>query len=259
MFITIQNMKLHYIVEGEGTPVILLHGWGANIQAFAPVHQHLAKFHQVYTLDLPGFGESQEPPEAWGTENFADFLREFIEKLEIEKPILVGHSHGGRVSICYSAKFGDVRKVILVDSAGIKPKRKAKYYFKVYLYKAAKQLLRLPIINKKRDELLTKVKSMLGSTDYKNSSGVVQQTMVRVVNEDWRHALPKINVPVLLIWGENDTDTPVSDGELMEKLLPDAGLVVLKNAGHFAYLDQMHQFLVIVDKFLEKDRKGCNE
>ncbi|MCD8510672.1 MAG: alpha/beta hydrolase [Bacillus sp. (in: Bacteria)] len=256
MFIDINGMKLNYIVEGEGSPVILLHGWGANIQAFRPVHNHLAKYHRVYTLDLPGFGESQEPPEQWGTEDYTDFLHAFIQKMEIKNPTLLGHSNGGRISIFYATKYGGLNKIILVDSAGVKPKRKLKYYIKVYTYKAAKHLLSLPILNRYKDEILSKVKSKLGSSDYKNSSGVMQQTMVKVVNEDLQHLMPKVNVPVLLIWGENDLDTPVSDGEKMEKLMPDAGLVVLKNASHFAYLDQLRQFLVIVDKFLEKDRRG---
>lgn len=256
MFIDINGMKLNYIVEGEGSPIILLHGWGANIQAFMPVHNHLAKFHRVYTLDLPGFGESQEPPEQWGTEDYTDFLHAFMQKMEIKNPILMGHSNGGRISIFYAAKYGGLNKIILVDSAGVKPKRKLKYFIKVYTFKAAKHLLSLPLLNRYKEEILSKVKSKLGSSDYKNSSGVMQQTMVKVVNEDLKHLMPKVNVPVLLIWGENDLDTPVSDGEKMEKLMPDAGLVVLKNAGHFAYLDQLRQFLVIVDKFLEKDRRG---
>ncbi|MBU9713788.1 alpha/beta fold hydrolase [Evansella tamaricis] len=256
MFISINDMNLHYKMEGEGSPIILLHGWGANIQAFAPVHNHLAKFHRVYTLDLPGFGESQEPPEAWGVEDFTDFLHAFIEKLDIKNPILMGHSNGGRISILYASKYGGVKKLILVDSAGVKPKRKPSYYFKVYFYKTCKQVLRLPILNRYRDDILSKIKGRVGSTDYKNASGVMQQTMVKVVNEDLQHLMPKISVPTLLIFGENDTATPVSDGKIMERLIPDAGLVVLKNAGHFAYLDQLQQFLVIVDKFLEKDREG---
>ncbi|ADU31581.1 alpha/beta fold hydrolase [Evansella cellulosilytica] len=256
MFITINNMKLNYKVDGEGSPVILLHGWGANIQAFSPVHQHLAKHHKVYTLDLPGFGESEEPPEQWGTEDYTDFLHAFIQQLKINNPILIGHSNGGRISIFYSVKYGGVKKVILVDSAGIKPKRKLNYYLKVYTFKTLKHILSLPILKKYKEDILAKVKSKTGSTDYKNASGVMQQTMVKVVNEDLQHLMPKMNIPVLLIFGENDTATPVSDGKRMEELIPDAGLVVLKNAGHFAYLDQLHQFLVIVDKFLEKDREG---
>lgn len=255
MYINLTDVRLNYIQSGEGQNVILLHGWGANIGAFRPVHEHLAKHFNVYSIDFPGFGESQEPPEPWGVEDYTDLLREFITKLKIDNPILVGHSFGGRVSIYYAAKYGGIKKIILVDSAGIKPKRNPSYYIKVYTYKACKNILKLPGLRKHADTILTKIKTKTGSADYRNVSGVMQQTLVKVVNEDLQHLMPKIKVPTLLIWGENDEATPVSDGKRMEELIPNAGLVVLKNAGHYAYLDQLHQFLIIVDKFLEEDRK----
>lgn len=250
------DVTLNYHVSGEGSPVILLHGWGANIQAFGPVHKNLEKNFRVYSLDLPGCGESTEPPEPWEVKDYAKMLKEFIEVMEIEKPILIGHSHGGRISIFYTATYGNVEKVILVDSAGIKPKRKASYFIKVYTFKTAKNIVKLPGLRKYSDRLLTKVKTMFGSTDYKDASGVMQQTMVKVVNEDLQHLMPEIQVPTLLIFGENDTATPVSDGKRMEELIPGSGLVVLKNAGHFAYLDQLQQFNAIVNKFLEDHRRS---
>ncbi|CAM3983316.1 alpha/beta fold hydrolase [Alkalicoccus chagannorensis] len=248
--------RLHYHVSGEGQAVILLHGWGADIRAFAPVHKTLEQDFRVYSLDLPGFGNSEEPPEQWGIADYCNVLKEFIDKEGIESPILVGHSFGGRMSIYYSALLGEVEKVILVDSAGIKPKRKPSYYAKVYTFKAAKQLFRLPGLSSRREELLGKVKSMLGSSDYKSASGVMQQTMVKVVNEDLQHLMPKIEVPVLLVFGEDDTATPVSDGKKMEELIPDAGLVVLKQAGHYAYLDQPRQFNAVIHSFLEKNKRS---
>lgn len=254
MNIDIDGTNVHYHVSGEGVPVVLLHGWGANIQAFAPVHQFLEKHFKVWSIDFPGFGESEEPPEPWTVGDYTNMLEKFLKKLGIEEPILIGHSFGGRVSIKY-ASSRPVRKIILVDSAGIKPKRKPSYYAKVYTYKAFKNLLKLPIINRYEQEVLSKVKKKLGSADYKNVSGIMQQTMVKVVNEDLRHHLPSINAPTLLVWGELDDATPVEDGKLMESMIPDAGLVVLKNAGHYAYLDKRNEFLVIIDSFLQKDKE----
>ncbi|WP_240378039.1 alpha/beta fold hydrolase [Bacillus piscicola] len=253
MNIDIDGVNVHYHVSGEGADVVLLHGWGANIQAFAPVHQSLEKNFRVWSLDFPGFGESDEPPEPWTVGDYTVMLEKFLQKLEIDQPILVGHSFGGRVSIKYAANH-PVRKVILVDSAGIKPKRKPMYYVKVYTYKTFKKLLKLPIINRYENDILTKVKGKLGSADYKNVSGIMQQTMVKVVNEDLQHHLPHIKAPVLLVWGEQDEATPVADGKLMEKLIPDAGLVVLENAGHYSYLDKRNEFLIIIDSFLQKDK-----
>ncbi|WP_018924383.1 alpha/beta fold hydrolase [Salsuginibacillus kocurii] len=255
MFIDVDGVNVHYHVSGEGKDVFLLHGWGANIQTFRPVHEYLEKHFRVWSIDFPGFGESEEPPEPWGVEDYKNMLVRFFEKVEVSEPILVGHSFGGRVSIRYAANH-KAHKVILVDSAGVKPKRKLKYYLKVYTFKASKKLLNLPIVNRYKDQILSRVKKKLGSSDYQNTSGVMQQTMVKVVNEDLQHLMPKIKVPTLLVWGENDEATPVSDGKIMEEKIPDSGLVVLERAGHYAYLDQLNRFLVIIDSFLDKDKEA---
>ncbi|MGM7703381.1 alpha/beta fold hydrolase [Pseudalkalibacillus sp. Hm43] len=254
MNIEIRGVNVNYRVSGEGRSILLLHGWGTSLKSFEPVHNNLEKHFKVYSIDFPGFGESQEPPEAWDVEAYTNMLREFITQLNIEDPILVGHSFGGRVSIRYAAHH-PVHKIILVDAAGVKPKRSMKYYYKVYTYKTLKKVLDLPGLKKHKEEILTKVKGKVGSADYKNASGVMQQTMVKVVNEDLQRFMPDIQAPTLLIWGENDTATPVEDARIMEKAIPNAGLVVLKGVGHYSYLEKLNEFLVIIDNFLEKDKE----
>ncbi|MBB6451363.1 pimeloyl-ACP methyl ester carboxylesterase [Geomicrobium halophilum] len=255
MFIDINGSQVHYHRSGQGKDVLLLHGWGANIDTFAPVHRNLEQYFTVWSIDFPGFGESSEPPEPWSVDDYTNMLDTFIKENGIERPILIGHSFGGRVSIRY-ASDRDVHKIILVDSAGIKPKRSWKYHAKVYTYKASKLVLNLPGLKSRKDDILANVKKRLGSTDYQNVSGVMQQTLVKVVNEDLQHYLPKISVPSLLVWGEHDDATPVSDGRTMEEKIPDAGLVVLKGAGHYAYLDNLQEFLIILNHFLDKDKEA---
>lgn len=252
MEIQVNGVKVNYIVDGQGQDVILLHGWGQNIEAFKMVHDHLANRFRVFTIDFPGFGQSDMPPTPWMVEDYVQTVEMFVRELDIQNPILIGHSFGGRVSIVYASR-NPVRKMILVDSAGIKPKRSLNYYLKVYTFKTAKKLLKLPIINRREQELLQKLRGKFGSSDYKSISGVLQQTMVKVVNEDLQRFMPSISTATLLIWGENDTATPVSDAKIMEKSIPDAGLVILKNCGHFSYLEKFHEFKVIVDHFLKKD------
>lgn len=255
VFTDINGGQVHYHCSGEGKDVILLHGWGANIDAFSPVHRNLEQHFKVWSLDFPGFGKSPEPAEPWSVDDYTNMLEQFIKQHGIERPILIGHSFGGRVSIRY-ASDRDVHKVILVDSAGIKPKRKLKNQVKVYTYKTSKALLNLPGLKSRKEDILAKVKKKLGSTDYQNVSGVMQQTLVKVVNEDLRHYMPHIKVPTLLVWGEHDEATPVSDGKIMEDMIPDAGLVVLEGAGHYAYLDNTQEFLIILNHFLEKDKEA---
>lgn len=254
LLIDICGLKINYEEYGKGKEVILLHGWGANIDSFAPVSRFLSNNFRVIAIDLPGFGKSEMTDKALNIADYANFVSEFIKKMSIQKPILIGHSNGGRIIIYLTAKkLVAAHKIILIDSAGIKPKRKLKYYLKVYLFKTIKKFLQLPIFGKRSDELIERARSKFGSTDYKNASGVLRQTMVKLVNEDLRGLLPEIKASTLLIWGENDTATPVSDGKLMEKLIPDAGLVVLKNAGHFSYLDKQNEFNTIISSFLKED------
>ena len=92
-----------------------------------------------------------------------------------------------------------------------------------------------------------------GSQDYKDSEGIMRQTMVKVINDDLSHLLPLIKAPSLLIWGENDQDTPVYMGQEMEKAIPDSGLVIIKGAGHYSYLDNYDQFRAVIKVFLKDD------
>lgn len=244
----INGLNISYQVAGEGDVVLLLHGWGAEAASFQPVFQWLAQSHKVYALDLPGFGKSQMPPTAWATSEYAQFVTAFLTKFRIPKAHLIGHSFGGRISIILAAEHPErVDKLILVDSAGIKPRRTAKYYFRVGIAKTGKLLRRC---GKYGNYLANAVAQRTGSKDYQEA-GDMRATLVKVVNQDLRPLLPRIAAAALLIWGENDQDTPVSFGKIMEKEIPDAGLVILKEAGHFSYLDQFPQFCRIVASFLQ--------
>lgn len=244
MEIKIDGRRVRYIDEGQGPEVLLLHGWGAPAQTYRLIIDHLSKRCRVVAPDLPGFGGSDEPPKPWSVDDYVDFVIKFAGTLGLNSPVLIGHSYGGRVIIKLMNREGlpfTVPKIVLVDSAGIKPKRGLKYYAKVYTYKAAKRIF---------PKLAEKMRNKTGSADYRNASPVMRGTMVLSVNEDLTHLLPGIKAPTLLIWGENDTATPLSDGQTMEKLIPDAGLVVLEGCGHFSFADKWGQFSRVLDAFI---------
>ncbi len=253
MKINVDGLNLNYICEGEGRDVLILHGWGANIQTMLPIHNHLKDRFKVYTLDLPGFGESEEPKEVWGSHDYADFVKKFMDEQGIKEVILIGHSHGGRISIVLSSSFPNlVSKMILIDSAGIIPKRKAKYYFKVYSFKTLKKIYNLLFFYVEKEKRLEKFYKKFGSTDYKATEGIMRNIMVKVVNDNLESLLKDIKAQTLLVWGRDDEDTPVYMGEVMEREISGSGLVVLENAGHFSYLDQFQRFKLIIDSFLEQ-------
>ncbi len=254
MIINIDGQDVNYQVSGTGQPVLLLHGWGVDTKLLAGVHQHLAEKFMAISLDLPGFGGSPAPSMVWGVYQYADFIEHFLYELKVEKPIVIGHSFGGRLTIILAAR-AITGKIILCDSAGILPKRSGEYYARVYSYKAAKKVMSLPLLNKYADKALAIWRKSNPSSDYQAADGIMRQIFVKVVNEDLQPLLAKINVPALLIWGENDDATPLWQGKLMEQLIPDSGLVVFEGCGHYAYLEQLPRFLSIIDCFLEQGVK----
>lgn len=203
---------------------------------------------RVINVDLPGHGQSSEPPSVWGIEEFTSMMEKFISKLGLTRPSLVGHSFGGRISILLSSR-GDVEKVLLVDSAGIKPKRTLSYYWKIYSFKTMKHLANILFGKKKGSEIVEKLRGKKGSADYRNSTPRMRAIMSKCVNEDLKYAMPSIKAPVLLVWGEDDTATPLSDAQTMKRLIPDAGLVSFPGCGHYSFLDNPFGFKAVVSSF----------
>ena len=248
--ITIKGLRFHYTVEGEGNPMILMHGWGCNLKTLASIEKVAKENHTVYNVDFPGFGESQEPAEVWGVEEYTQAIEELVRTEGIESPILLGHSFGGRVGILYASR-NSVEKLILVDAAGVKPRRSMKYYVKVYSYKAMKRLMPLIFGKEGARKRMDAYRAKVGSSDYNGASEMMRRILSKVVNEDLKHRMPLIKVPTLLIWGENDTATPLSDAKTMERLIPDAGLVSFPGCGHYSFLDNPYQFAAVLRSFLK--------
>ncbi|MGN6372492.1 MAG: alpha/beta fold hydrolase [Solirubrobacteraceae bacterium] len=247
-FLDVAGLRTRCLVRGSGPPLLLLHGWGASIEAVFPIVTGLESVATVYALDLPGFGQTALPPEPWGVEEYQSFVAAFMDAFGIERPAILGHSNGGRIAIrMASTEPQRASKLVLVDSAGIRPKRTLRWYRRVAIAKVGKYAARF--LGRPGERLRERLVSRAGSTDYLQA-GAMQPTLVRLVNSDLREHLPRIGVPTLLIWGSEDTDTPLSAAREMEKLVPDAGLVVLEGAGHFSYLDQPNRFSTIVRHFL---------
>ena len=248
-FIDIEDIKLCYEVQGEGEPVLILHGWGCSKDTVQSITEHIAKTHRAYALDMPGFGETPPPNEVFGIEQYTQVVEKFCRKLNIENPILIGHSFGGRISILFSSR-NQTSKVMLVDAAGIVPKRTLKYHIKVRSYKIYKKLLPLFVGKQEAERRIEERRNSSGSADYRAAQGIMRAVFVKIVNEDLKYVMPKIKAPTLMIWGELDTATPLSDARTMEKLIKGSGVAVMKGCGHYSFLDNPRQFFAIVDAFL---------
>ena len=253
-FFTYHSVRLHYTDCGEGHPLLLLHGWGCNTTTFNAIRPFLEARFRVLTLDFAGFGQSDEPREVWGVEEYTRSVEALAKAEGIENPILIGHSFGGRVSIVYASR-NKTQKIILVDAAGVKPRRSLSYYRKVYTFKLLKRILPLIVGRKRAEAMIEARRSKAGSSDYNQATPMMRAILSKCVNEDLCHLMPKIEAPTLLFWGEKDTATPLADATRMEKLIPDAGLVTVSGAGHFSFLENTPLFLRVAESFLQKEIK----
>lgn len=247
--INISGIDLHYRVSGSGPALILMHGWGCNVDTVASIEKVAAELHTVYNVDLPGFGQSSEPLTVWGVEDYTRLIEEFARSLGIENPSLIGHSFGGRISILYGSR-NKTDKIVLVDAAGVKPKRPLNYYIKVYSFKTGKWLAKTFMPKHKAEHFIEKMRGGHGSSDYAQATPKMRAILSKCVNEDLKAVMPSIKAPTLLIWGENDTATPLSAAKTMEKLIPGAGLVSFPGCGHYSFLDNPRQFAAVLDSFL---------
>lgn len=248
MEITIAEQRINYVDEGDGDAVLVLHGWGAQIDTVKVIHDFLVRNNfRAISVDLPGFGKSPKPDRVWGSFEYAELMKELLSRLQINKVNLIGHSFGGKISLIMSCKYSEiVNKVIVISASGIRLpltfKKKLKRlsaktgkFFEKHFGKTGKSFKRM-------------VYRRIASQDYLDS-GEMKEILVRVVNEDIQDNLPDIKVPVLLVWGKNDGDTPLQCGKIMEKAIPDAGLVVIENAGHYSYLEQFNFFSRVLINF----------
>ncbi len=210
---------------------------------------------KVYLVDVVGFGKSDLPEHPLSSDDFGNFLKEFLEKLNIVNPILIGHSNGGRCIInAVGRGIVNAKRIVLIDSAGLKPKRTLKYYLKVGFFKTGKVVLNLLPNTKSIKKFKEKLRNNVGSSDYQASANVLKETMKIILNEDCTNLLPNIKVPTLLIWGSLDRATPIKDAKKMEQLIPDCGLVEYPNSTHFSYLENINNCNLVLNEFLKNEK-----
>lgn len=252
-FIEIGGVKTAVAVVGEehsGTPILLLHGWGASIQAMWAVALRLAnEGFCVHAVDFPGFGETDLPPEAWTVPQYAAWTIQYMDTAQLDKVNLIGHSFGGRVSLVLGAEYPErVDKIVLSNSAGVilPPLLRLRFY---YLWRGTlMNILSLPGLGSVKEKVKTSLRQRYGSTDYLNAGELVD-TFRLVIGQDLRDYAKRIQAPTLLFWGDQDEETPLEIGQILEETIPDAALILFEGAGHYAYLDNLGQFIRVVGHF----------
>ena len=243
----IKDVYVNFIQYGNksGKNIVLLHGWGQNIEMMDPIGKRLQKDFYITIIDLPGFGKSSVPTYRYTVYDYFEIVDELLRKLKIKNPIMIGHSFGGRISIIYAAKRG-VEKLVLLASPFKRSVKKNT--FKIKLIKFLKKV---PVVK----ELESYMKTKIGSRDYRNATPIMRLILVNTVNEDLTEYLKQIESPTLLIWGDLDTEAPLEDAKYAETIMKDAGLIIYQGATHYAYLERINEVINVLNVFLKEGKK----
>ena len=243
--------------RGSGAPLLLLHGWGGRADSFLPVTRDFSAARTVYAVDFPGHGNSPEPPAPWSVTEYMELIWAFIPS-------------NGYIWLRYHRPFPSVAAWrccsppsipkpcaawCLPVCAGLRPRSSGKKSMRNARLQgrcAPSPTTASPAAcwESALRRGAKKLVQRFGSADYKALSKTMRPTFNRVIAQDLRGVLPRIQASTLLIWGTEDKDTPLWMGEVMEKEIPDAALVRLEGCGHFAYLEKYADFRAIAWKFL---------
>ena len=242
MQIKIKDVNINYVQYGrkKADTIVYLHGWGQNIQMMKPIADPFSDDFNILIVDIPGYGLSEEPTYPWTCYDYVECFKEMFEQLNIDNPILIGHSFGGKISLLYASKY-QVKKLVLFGSPFKQEVKKISLKVKML-----KGLKKVPVLNK----LEGFAKRHMGSDDYRNASETMRKILVETVNLDISEEVKKIKCPTLIIWGTNDEAVPLARAYELEKLIADAGVVVYENGTHYAYLEQLQRTISILKNFL---------
>ena len=255
--VLINGLEINYKISSpliwkKRCSLLILHGWGGSSSSWVRVQNILAKKgYRVIVPDFPGFGKSKTPPEAWGLKEYSDFILNFIEAVGLEKFFLLGHSFGGRIAVKFTLLYADkVQKLILCDSAGIKPKTGLKTKLIFILAKIGNAIFTPKILSRFKDGARNVFYIFLRHKDYVKADGTMKEIIKKVLNEDLLQELPQINIKTLLIWGEIDKLVPLKYGHIFKEKIKDSEMIVLPEIGHSPNLETPKKLSEIILKFL---------
>ena len=249
------GLKTEYMISGNGNiPVVLLHGWGSSFDVYKGIMAALDDRCKFYAVNFPGCGGSEIMKSPWDVNDYCEFVLEFLSfvSLNPNDAVFIGHSHGGRVIMALACN-GRINplKIVLLDSAGIIAEKTKMQKRRAKNFKRIKKVLGLPVINKFSGSLLQAARRHYGSADYNSAPPVLRNTMVSLVNTDLRDIIGNIKCPTLLIWGENDTDTPLSSAEIIKSKISDCGLCLISGTGHFSFCEKPYEANAILRAFIK--------
>ena len=228
------NMELNYEEKGTGPAVILIHGWGGSHASLENLATELANNgFRTINVDLPGSGSSEPPATPMFMNDYVELLISLIKRLELVRPVMVGHSFGGKIGMFLAVKYQTVlSRLVLIDASGIKPIKTLKNKITYIIAKIANIILWIPPLFLFRPIFrFLYYKLIVREYDYLKS-GQMKATFKNVINQHIDENLGKIKNDTLIIWGRDDRYTPLRDGEKIAQGIKNSRLEVVDGVGH---------------------------
>ncbi len=248
--INVNGINISTRIGGKGDPFLILHGWGVGKSSWQEVQEKLCSRFRVIIFDFPGFGLSDPIPFLWDVQNFSDFVLDLSKILNLPTFYLLGQSFGGRVAVKLAAKHPQkIKKLILVDAAGIKPKKTAGKKLCNSLAKIFKKFEWLPGYNLFKKAFYCII---LKKTDYLEAKGTKKGSYLKVIEEDLTPYLEKIDVETLVVWGKKDKITPLKDAYLMNRKIKNSKLKLI-DCGHRPHRELPDILTKTIIEFIENE------
>lgn len=259
MHFIVNDFDLYYEKYGENEePILILPGWGDTRETFLPLIETLKEHFTIYIIDYPGFGKSSFPNRDLYIEDYAILIKDFIKVNHLENTNIIAHSFGGRILSFLKGKYElPLSKIILMDIAGLKNKKTLKQKIKEKTYKLLKKI-KYFLPKKQKENYLNFLIQIFGSNDFQQLPPQIRNTFIHIVQEDLEENFKNIKGDILIIWGENDQITSLSDGRKIHNLIKGSILIPIKNATHFPYIEQKQLVTNIILSYLLPKEKRNN-
>lgn len=232
--------------------LVILPGWEGSKTSWENFINLAQNDFEVYCLDLPCFGQELCPHEVWGVAEYAEFVRQKIKELHLNKPILLGHSFGGQIAAYLAANgSAEFSRLILSGASAIRPKRSFKRFIFSLMAKVGKIFFSLPLLKNLTAPAQKFLYRLADSPDYSSASGVQREIFKKIIRQDLTEELKSIKMPTLIVWGALDSYVPLTSGKKIAALIPNSNLEIIAGGKHGLHLQMPEKLYSIVKKFLE--------